>query len=49
MIFYKVTYIYANDKLRQTHTIETTVDTLEGMLKSEKFEVIAYNKLEVTR
>lgn len=47
MIMYKVSYIYKNDELRQIHTIETTVDKLEKMLKNPKFEVMGYRKMEV--
>jgi len=47
MIFYKVSYILLSDPEWKVLVVETTAEGLEGMLRNEKFKVLAYNKLPV--
>lgn len=47
MIMYKVSYILLSDPEGRVQVVETTVEGLEGMLANERFEILAYKKLEV--
>ena len=49
MIMYKVSYLLLSDSEGTILTVETTAEGLERMLRNEEFEVLGYNKLEVTR